>query len=61
MDQEKDYSEFGPLKILRENLKKHDVTCHPLINSGNISPFTYTPRLFLQETDILKSRYQIGN
>ena len=61
MNQEKDYSEFGPLAILRDYLKKHDVTCHPLINSGNIPPFTYTPSLCLQGTDILKLKYQRGN
>jgi len=53
---------LGPLKILKDELVKGDII-HPLRDylEGNISPFIFTPMLFLPGTSILKRKYRLGN
>jgi len=62
MDRKMDYSGFGPLKILKDELIRNDII-HSLRDylSGNISPLIFTPNLFLPGTNILKFKYEIMN
>ena len=63
MERERDCLGFGPLKILKDELIRNDIVCHPLMDFflGNISPFIFTPMLFLPGTAMLKFKYLIGN